>query len=226
MGKNKLKRFAENSTFTNVFQPEFNEVLFKDYERKGRWKDFFGNDHPLTLELGCGKGEYTIGLARLHPERNFMGMDIKGARFWRGAKTAQESGLHNVAFIRTRLHFIPSFFSREDLVDTIWITFPDPQPRLSKEGKRLTSPEFLERYRQFALPHCRVNLKTDSLELFEYTLEEVVKPQGLAIHALSRDVYKDFSEGPLVSIQTFYEKHWLGEGKTINYIQFSLFPNS
>jgi tRNA (guanine-N7-)-methyltransferase len=224
VGKNKLKRFAENETFPNVFQPVYDEVLGKDYDRKGNWKAFFGNDRKLTLELGCGKGEYTIGLAKLFPGRNFMGLDIKGARFWRGAKTAEEEGIKNVAFIRTRIHFIASLLGKEDEVEEIWITFPDPQPRVGKQSKRLTSPEFLERYRKFALPGTIVNLKTDSRELYDYTLEEVVRPQGLEVLVASTDVDQDFPEDPVLNIRTFYEKMWRKEGKKINYLRFKLNP--
>lgn len=224
MGKNKLKRFAENETFSNVFQPRFDEVFRTDFSFRGKWNTFFQNDRPLTLELGCGKGEYTIGLAQKNPDTNFIGMDIKGARFWRGAKTAQEEGIQNVAFIRTKLHFIPSFFSKDDQVREIWITFPDPQPRESKETKRLTSPEFLDRYRTFGLPETVMNLKTDSAELYEYTLNEVVKPQGLPVLAASTDVDADFPGDETLGIQTFYEKIWRKEGKKIHYLRFKLFP--
>jgi len=225
VAKNKLRRFAENETFPNVFQPLYSDVLGKDYDRKGNWKDFFGNDHPLTLELGCGKGEYTVALAAMYPQRNFMGLDIKGARFWRGAKSAQEQGLTNVAFIRTRIHFVSSLFAPSDSVEEFWITFPDPQPREGKASKRLTSPEFLDRYRKFALPHAIVNLKTDSRELYDYTLEEVVKVQGLEVLSSSTDVDKDFPGDPLLNIRTFYEKIWRKENKKINYLRFRLNPS-
>lgn len=221
MGKNKLRRFEENTTFSHVFQPSFDEMEKHGFEYKGRWKDFFGNNHPITLELGCGKGEYTVGLAQMHPERNFIGFDIKGARFWKGAKQAQDNGLKNVAFVRTRIDQINRFFDLTDGVSEIWITFPDPQPRESKEKKRLTSPPFLNRYRQFSTPGTTVNLKTDSIELFEYTLE-VIQSESLSIQIISRDVTDDFPDDPVLGIRTFYETMWLKEGKKIHYIKFTL----
>lgn len=223
MGKNKLMRFAENETFSNVFQPRFDEVFQKEYSLKGKWNTFFKNHHPIILELGCGKGEYTIGLAKKYPEYNYIGMDIKGARFWRGAKTAIEENIKNVAFIRTKLHFIPSFFSFEDQVKEIWITFPDPQPRESKESKRLTSPQFLERYRSFGQTDTIIHLKTDSEELYHYTLNEVIAPQKLKVLASSTDIDKDFPNDEVLYFQTFYEKIWRSQGKKIHYLRFNLF---
>jgi tRNA (guanine-N7-)-methyltransferase len=221
MGKNKLRRFAENTTFPHVFQPTFDDLEKHGFAYKGRWKEFFRNNHPITLELGCGKGEYTIGLAQMKPERNYIGLDIKGARFWKGAKQAQEYGLKNVAFVRTRIDQIHRFFDTMDGVDEIWITFPDPQPRESKKKKRLTSPPFLNRYRQFANPGTTVHLKTDSIELFEYTLE-VIQSEALSVQIISRDVYTDFPDDPVLGIRTFYETMWLKEGKKIHYIKFIL----
>lgn len=221
MGKNKLKRFAENTTFPHVFQPPFDELVNQGFEYRGRWHEFFKNQHTITLELGCGKGEYTVGLAKMHPERNYIGLDIKGARFWKGAKHAQDEALKNVAFVRTRIDQINYFFDTTDRVNEIWITFPDPQPRESKEKKRLTSPPFLERYRKFANPETIVHLKTDSVELFNYTLD-VIQSQYLPIHMMSRDLYHDFPNDPILGIRTFYETMWLKQGKKIHYMQFSL----
>jgi tRNA (guanine-N7-)-methyltransferase len=225
LGKNKLKRFAENDTFGHVFQPVQKEMVNVDHEMKGKWNEFFKNDRPITLELGCGGGEYTVDFAKRFPERNYIGVDIKGARLWKGARIAHDQNLTNIAFIRTRIHNIISFFTAEEKIDELWITFPDPQPREGKAKKRLTSSEYLKKYREFAAPGCVVNLKTDSRFLFEYTLDEVVKAEGLEILTLSEDIYTDYQSGPLVEVQTFYEKMWLKDGLKIHYLQFKLFPN-
>ena len=173
MGKDKLRRFAENLTFECLVQPEFEDIFHKDHPLKGRWhEDFFGNDNPVILELGCGKGEYTIALAERNPHNNYIGVDIKGARMWRGAKTATESGMGNVGFLRTRIEFINSFFGRDE-VSEIWITFPDPQLKTRRAKKRLTSPLFLEYYARFLRPDGWINLKTDSQHLFGYTGEVI-----------------------------------------------------
>lgn len=223
MGKNKLKRFAENATFEHVFQPPQKELVGVDHEMKGKWKEFFNNNHPITLELGCGGGEYTVDLAKRYPERNYIGIDIKGARLWKGAKIAHNEGLKNIAFIRTRIHNISSFFTNKENIDELWITFPDPQPRDGKSNKRLTSPEFLERYRNFCTPDCVVNLKTDSAFLYDYTLNEVITKGNLSLLQKSEDVYSQCTSGPLVEVQTFYEKMWLKEGLKIHYLQWKLF---
>lgn len=225
MGKNKLSRFAENETFENVFQPDFYETRDQGFPLRGKWSsEHFGNYRPLSLELGCGKGEYTIGLARRSDTHNFVGVDIKGARFWRGAKTAIEENLDHVSFLRIRIDQIPHYFSAEDRVNQIWITFPDPQPREGKEKKRLTSPQFLERYRQFCEPDTVVNLKTDDRGLYEYTLD-VVKEQGLTLLEHSDDVYNQMpADHPVAAIQTFYEAMWLGMSKKIHLVSFRLFP--
>ena len=225
MVKNKLSRFADNETFENVFQPDFYDTRDNGFPLKGRWApDHFGNDLPVSLELGCGKGEYTVGLARKNRTHNFIGTDIKGARFWRGAKTAIEEQLDHVAFLRIRIDQIPRYFSKEDRVNRIWITFPDPQPREGKEKKRLTSPQFLERYRLFCAPDTVVNLKTDDRGLYEYTMQ-VVKDQGLTLLESSDDVYNQMpADHPVAAIQTFYEQMWLGMSKKIHLVSFRLFP--
>lgn len=223
MGKNKLKRFAENATFKHVFQPVQKELVGVDHEMKGKWNSFFKNDHPLTLELGCGGGEYTVDLAKRYPERNYIGIDIKGARLWKGARIAHDEKLTNIAFIRTRIHNITSFFTPEDVIDELWITFPDPQPREGKAKKRLTSSALLKKYREFSHKDCIVNLKTDSRFLFEYTLNDVIKEEKLELLTLCEDVYKDYTSGPLVEVQTFYEKMWLKDGLKIHYLQWKLF---
>jgi tRNA (guanine-N7-)-methyltransferase len=224
MGKNKLSRFADNERFGNVFQPDYFTTRDQGFALKGRWaSDFFKNDLPLCLELGCGKGDYTIGLAREDRNFNYVGVDIKGARFWRGAKTAIEEGLDHVAFLRIRIDQIANYFAPEDKINQIWITFPDPQPRKGKEKKRLSSPQFLERYRLICNPGTVVNLKTDDRPLYEYTMQ-VVKEQGLQLLQHSDDVYAQISKPhPVVSIQTFYEQMWLEMGKKIHWVSFKLF---
>jgi tRNA (guanine-N7-)-methyltransferase len=221
MGKNKLKRFTENAGFPHVFQPRM-EFPMPDHPLKGTWKsDFFKNDHPLTLELGCGRAEYTVGLSGMFPQRNFIGIDWKGARIWRGAKTTLENGQTNTAFLRIMIGTIASIFSTADDVQEIWITFPDPQPRDSREHKRLTSPEFLERYRSFAAPGCTINLKTDSRLMYDYTLS-VVKAQGLTIEKSTDDLYQTNWVDEVLSIKTTYERIWLSQGAKICYLRFQL----
>ena len=200
MGHGKLRKFAENETFRCLLQPSASEVLLpreagdrslrlQDHAIKGRWgKEMFGNDHPIVLELGCGKGDYTIALALRHPEINYIGVDIKGARLWKGAKFATEEGLPNVAFLRTRIEFITAFFGPEE-VSEIWLTFSDPQLRGS-ENSRLSSPLFLERYRQFLKPGGVVHLKTDSRFLYEYT-SAVCQVNGLKVLAAGTDIYHE-----------------------------------
>lgn len=221
MGKKKLQRFRELENLERVFQPPLEEIFRKDFHLKGRWnREVFGNDHPLVLELGCGKGEYTVGLARRYPEVNFMGMDIKGARMWTGAKTAREEGLGNVAFLRTRIEFIHSFFAGDE-VDEIWITFPDPQEKKKKKKKRLPGAQFLNRYRNFLIDGGLVHLKTDNRNLYLDTLE-LVKFNGLEIIRHSDDIYSTDWKDVITGIRTYYEKRFLSEGKQINYICFSL----
>jgi tRNA (guanine-N7-)-methyltransferase len=220
MGKNKLKRFAENATFPHVFQPAM-AFPQPDFEYKGKWQSFFKNSQPITLELGCGRAEYTTALSAQYPERNFIGLDWKGSRIWRGAKTTYDNGQTNAAFLRIMIGSIAAFFNTSDNVNELWITFPDPQPRESREHKRLTSPEFLERYRKFAAPGCVVHLKTDSTLLYDYTLE-VIAQQGLTVLMQTDDLYgSDFAD-EILSVKTTYEKIWLAKGSTINYIRFVL----
>lgn len=219
MGKNKLMRFAENETFANLFQPSFEEVFKKDYELKGKWRtNFFGNKNPIVLELGCGKGEYTVGLARLFPNKNFIGVDIKGARMWRGAKTALEEKLGNVAFVRTRIEHITSFFAQGE-VDEIWVTFPDPQPRFIKAKKRLTSSRFLNQYAQILKPNGIVHLKTDSQMLHQYTKELVIRNE-LPMQVCTNNLYAEVKDDPILGIQTFYEQLFMSKGFPITYIKF------
>ena len=221
MGKDKQRRFAENLTFKNMIQPEFDDIFGKDHKLKGEWHDkFFNNSKPIILELGCGRGEYTVALASKYPESNYIGVDIKGARMWRGAKTATETGLENAAFLRTRIEFIESFFA-EGEVDEIWITFPDPQPGRQRTKKRLTSPLFLERYAKFLKPEGIIHLKTDSQMLHEYT-KAVIKHNNLPLQVCSSDIYNDGTANPELSIKTAYECKFLEQGLPITYLKFTL----
>lgn len=223
MGKNKLSRFAENATFEHVVQPPFAELVSGSFPLKGRWNaDFFEREAPLVLELGCGRGEYTVGLAGLYPERNFLGVDIKGARIWRGARNAKEAGIENVGFLRTHVDHLLQCFGPQE-VDEVWLTFSDPQ--IGKARKRLTSPLFLERYKQILKPDGLIHLKTDSPLLYEYTLEQVAAHK-LRIHERSANVYTDLvtrvppQEQAVLNIRTYYEQMWLAEGRTIHYVRF------
>ena len=221
MGKDKLRRFAENLTFECMIQPDFEEIFHRDHPLKGHWREkFFGNDHPIVLELGCGKGEYTIALAQRDPGRNYIGVDIKGARMWRGAKTATEHQMRNVAFVRTRIEFIGSFFG-EDEIDEIWITFPDPQLKTRRAKKRLTSPLFLESYARMLKPEGSINLKTDSQHLYEYT-DAVVRRFGLPCEISNRDIYGSGFADEVLSVKTAYEQMFLERGLPITYTRFSL----
>ncbi len=221
MGKDKLRRFAENLTFECMIQPDFEEIFHRDHPLKGHWREkFFGNDHPIVLELGCGKGEYTIALAQRDPGRNYIGVDIKGARMWRGAKTATEHQMRNVAFVRTRIEFIGSFFG-EDEIDEIWITFPDPQLKTRRAKKRLTSPLFLESYARMLKPEGAINLKTDSQHLYEYT-DAVVRRFGLPCEISNRDIYGSGFADEVLSVKTAYEQMFLERGLPITYTRFSL----
>lgn len=220
MSKNKISRFEENRTFSFLFQRNF-EDLADGFHLRGKWnKEFFGNDNPITLELGCGKGEYTIGLAQRYPDRNFIGIDIKGARLWAGCRQVRDLGLKNVAFIRTRIELIENFFAKDE-VKEIWLTFSDPQPRKSRQKKRLSSPQFLKRYSHFLHPDNLIHLKTDNPQLFEYTLD-VIRDHGHQPGVVSRDVYKLGAPAEVMEIQTFYEQMWIEEGRTIHYVNFRM----
>lgn len=225
MGKDKIRRFEENKTFDNVVQPTREEAI-NNFHLKGKWREkFFQNDHPIVLELGCGKGEYTVAMARRDANRNFIGVDIKGARFWRGAKTAIEEGLDNVGFIRTQIELIDHLFDHNE-VDEIWITFPDPQIKFRRTKHRLTHPEFLDRYAKILKPEGTVNLKTDSEFLHGYT-HGVIQLLGHKVLKSSHDVYHpDHADIPSIvtEVQTFYESKFLQENKKITYISFSLTP--
>ncbi len=221
MGKNKLARWNELDSFDNVIQPEIGEVAGKDHPIKGKWNsEIFKNDNQLVLELGCGKGEYTVGLATKFPDKNYIGVDIKGARMWRGAKTSNENKLQNVAFLRTRIEFITSFFTTDE-VDEIWVTFPDPHPGGKNSNKRLTSPWFLNLYRHFLRNKGIVHLKTDNAELFSYT-KSVAEYNEQEILFSSDDLYSEALPDDILSIRTHYENIFLKAGLKINYIKFRL----
>lgn len=222
--KGKLQKFAELNTFENVYQsfevnsPNLRAVTGDMVQMKGRWKEHFGNDHPITLELACGKGEYAIGLAKMYPHRNFIGMDAKGNRVWKGAKNALSAELSNVAFIRSQIDFIEQYFESGE-VSEIWITFADPQ--LGKARKRLTSPLFLPRYRNILVPDGKVHLKTDSPELYEYTLE-IIEEEKLRLETAHQDIYSLATQMPEWEIKTYYEKMHLEKGLSIKYARFML----
>lgn len=219
--KNKLKRFRENETFPNVIQPERASILNGEFPYKGIWrKEFFKNNNPIVLELGCGKGEYTVHLAQRSPKVNHIGIDIKGARFWRGAKTAIEENMDNVCFIRTQVELIEHCFAVDE-VDEIWITFPDPQIKYKRTKHRLTHPELLAAYKSVLKPNGLVHLKTDSEFLFGYTLG-IVSQIGKIEYA-HHNIYNN-SDAPEVAtaVQTFYENQFLKENKAITYMKFTL----
>lgn len=226
--KNKLCKFKENETFGCLLQPSTEELLGKDYRLKGKWgEEFFKNSNPIVLELGCGKGEYTVQLAKIFPQKNFIGVDIKGARLWKGAKAVTEEGIPNAAFLRTRIEFIESLFGRGE-VSEIWITFADPQ--IKRARKRLTGTLFLNRYRNFLSPSGIIHLKTDSLYLYKYTLLSL-QHNGLHIVEALEDLYGD-AQNPdllrrlpagLTTIRTFYEQYYIKNGFSIKYLSFNLF---
>lgn len=223
MGKNKIKRFAENKTFHNVVQPTREEMI-NSFPLKGKWNsDFFKNDNPIVLELGCGKGEYSVGLAQKFPDKNFIGIDIKGARFWKGAKTAIEQNMFNVGFLRTQIELVDHAFA-ENEVSEIWITFPDPQIKFKRTKHRLTHPEMLRKYHHILKPGGLVHLKTDSEFLHGYT-HGIIQMEGHKVHISNHNIYNpDNTELPteVTGIQTFYEQMFLNENKNITYIRFSL----
>ncbi|MBT9187359.1 tRNA (guanosine(46)-N7)-methyltransferase TrmB [Zobellia russellii] len=218
--KNKLKRFKENETFSNVIQPN-RDAVKQGFEKRGKWNDFFGNDNPIVLELGCGKGEYTVGLAKQDPSKNFIGIDIKGARLWRGAKTALEDNLKNVAFLRTQIELIDELFAQDE-VSEIWITFPDPQIKYKRTKHRMTNEAFLAKYKKILRPDGLMHLKTDSEFMHGYTLG-LLHGLGLEVNYANHDVYKnEGSPKEVLELQTFYEKQYLEKGKPITYIQFKV----
>jgi tRNA (guanine-N7-)-methyltransferase len=224
VGKNKLARWAELGTFNNVIQPESGEHPEKDHPVKGKWnKEIFCNENPVVLELGCGKGEYTVGLSSRFPEKNYVGIDIKGARMWRGAKTAHENKLCNTAFLRTRIEFISSFFAENEVAE-IWITFPDPHPGKRNSNKRLICPWFLNNYRNFLKNKGIIHLKTDNAELYKYT-RALAESNNLEILFDTSDLYSEKETDNILSIRTHYENIFLNEGLKIKYLSFRLEKN-
>ena len=219
--KNKLKRFKENETFSNVIQPTREEVLNNTLMLKGNWnRNFFKNQNPIVLELGCGKGEYSVNLATMFPEKNFLGIDIKGARFWRGAKTALAEKINNVGFLRTQIELVDCIFD-ENEVDEIWITFPDPQIKYKRTKHRMTNPDFLNKYKKILKPNGIVHLKTDSEYMHGYTLG-LLQGLGLTIEYAHHDVYGTTNAPKEVTdIQTYYESQYLAINKKITYLRFN-----
>ena len=214
MGKDKLRKFAEIETFANVYELDAGKSF------KGKWsKMHFKNDAPFVLDVACGKGEYTVNLAQLFPEKNFIGIDYKGNRIWRGAKTAIEEGINNVAFLRIQIEQILDYFDADE-VSEIWITFPDPQPQISREKKRLTAPRFLEKYKVILQESSPINLKTDNDDFYAFTLE-TIEQLGLKLHVRTEDLYRSDLVDEVLSIKTYYEKKYLAHDKNINYVRFS-----
>lgn len=220
--KNKLKRFRENETFHNVIQPKREALVNAEFPLKGQWcSDFFKNKNPLVLELGCGKGEYSVGLAKRYSNKNFIGIDIKGARFWRGAKTATQEQLPNVAFVRAQIELIEHLFA-ENEVDEIWITFPDPQIKYKRTKHRLTNKVFLQRYKSILKKTGVIHLKTDSEFMHGYTLG-LLHGLGHEVEYANHDVYnQEGSPEEVTAIQTFYEETYLAKDKAITYIRFKI----
>lgn len=215
MGKDKLRKFAEIDTFHNVYQMEEGKVL------QGKWaSDHFKNKLPIVLELACGKGEYAVNMAKFFPEKNFIGVDLKGNRIWRGARTGVDENIENLAFLRIQIEDIVEYFGKDE-IDEIWITFPDPQPQDSREKKRLTFPGFLDKYKNFLKTGGKINLKTDNDGLYAYTVEKV-EELNLICHKKTAQLYDSEFYDDVLKIKTHYERIYLKQDKNINYIQFSL----
>ena len=219
--KNKLKRFKENISFKNVIQPTREELIDNDFEYKGKWGElFFNNNNPIVIELGCGKGEYSVELAKLYPEINFIGIDIKGARFWRGAKIATDNEIANVAFVRSQIELVDKIFSGNEISE-IWITFPDPQIKFKREKHRLMNLNFIELYSKILAPNGIINLKTDSEFLHGYILGLIKSTDFLELIYSNHNIYNNTGAPKnAVSIQTFYESKFLKQGKPITFVNF------
>ncbi len=223
MGKNKLSKFADMERFENVLQVSFHELEHNNHPIKGNWnKTFFKNNNPIILELGCGKGEYTIGLAQLDPSKNYIGIDIKGSRMWKGAKFASENKLENVGFLRTHIEMIHQFFAPGEVAE-IWLTFPDPQ--MKKTRKRLTSTRFIELYRKFLITGGNIHLKCDSNFQYQYTLE-MAKANNFELISNNNNIYQTSEIDPKLELKTYYEKQWMARGIDIKYINFIPHPNA
>ena len=217
MAKNKLAKFADMATYNNVFQYSYEILRQEGFPLKGKWDSYFQNNHPIVLELGCGKGEYTVGMAKKFPEKNFIGVDIKGARMWKGATQASEETLSNVAFIRTNIEFISYFFA-ENEISEIWITFPDPQ--MKKVNKRLTGTHFMQEYSRILHNNGIIHLKTDSNFLFIYT-KAMIEENQLDLSFETDDLYNSGMQDDILEIQTFYEQQWRERGLSIKFIKFN-----
>ncbi|WP_321333182.1 tRNA (guanosine(46)-N7)-methyltransferase TrmB [uncultured Bacteroides sp.] len=219
MGKNKLQKFADMAGYPHVFEYPYSVAENIPFAMKGRWNsDFFKNNNPIVLELGCGRGEYTVGLGQMFPDKNFIAVDIKGARMWSGATESIEAGLSNVAFLRTNIEIIDRFFS-EGEVSEIWLTFSDPQ--MKKATKRLTSTYFMERYRRFLKPDGVIHLKTDSNFMFTYT-KHLIEENKLPVLFITEDLYHSDLVDAILGIKTYYEQQWLDRGLSIKYIKYLL----
>jgi tRNA (guanine-N7-)-methyltransferase len=217
MGKNKLQKFDAMHNYPHVFQYPFSVLQEKEFEMKGKWNElFFKNECPVVIELGCGKGEYTVGLAKLYPEKNFIGVDIKGARMWSGATQSFLDKMTNVAFLRTHIELIDRFFASGE-VSEIWITFPDPQ--MAKVNKRMTSSRFMQLYSRILKENGLIHLKTDSPFMYAYTCA-MIQVNGLPVEVETDDLYNSGLADDILSIQTFYEQQWISRGMSIKYIRF------
>lgn len=219
MGKNKLQKFADMAAYPHVFEYPYSVAENVPFEMKGKWHEkFFKNSNPIVLELGCGRGEYTVGLGRMFPDKNFIAVDIKGARMWSGATESISEGLTNVAFLRTNIEIIERFFA-EGEVSEIWLTFSDPQ--MKKTTKRLTSTYFMNRYRQFLKPDGIIHVKTDSNFMFTYT-RYMIEENKLPVLFITEDLYHSNLVDDILGIKTYYEQQWLDRGLSIKYIKFAL----
>ena len=224
MPRRKLIQFAENKLFPHLIEPKLEEILENQFYLKGKWKqNFFEDDKPLVIELGCGKGEYCVGLSKIFPEKNFLGMDIKGHRLWRGAKDVEEQGLENVGFVRSKVDYIEKLFG-ENEVDELWLTFSDPQPK--RPSKRLSSQNFLDRYAKFLKPNAIIHLKTDNRLLFNSTLE-VIRDNNHQLIYHNFDIYDTWDNipddiKPNLELKTYFEEKFMQKNYRINYLQFSL----
>ncbi len=222
MGKNKLQKFADMASYPHVFEYPYSVAENVPFEMKGKWNsDFFGNDNPIVLELGCGRGEYTVGLGQMFPDKNFIGIDIKGSRMWSGATESLQAGMKNVAFLRTNIEIIDRFFG-ENEVSEIWLTFSDPQ--MKKATKRLTSTYFMERYRKFLKDNGIVHVKTDSAFMYAYT-KYMIEANNLPLEFITEDLYHSDLVDDILGIKTYYEQQWLARGLNIKYLKF-LLPNN
>lgn len=219
MGKGKLEKFADMREYQHVFEYPYSVADNVPFQMKGKWnKEFFKNDNPIVLELGCGRGEYTVGLGKLYPHKNFIGVDIKGSRMWTGATQALKENMTNVAFLRTNIEIIDRMFA-ENEVSEIWLTFSDPQ--MKKATKRLTSTYFMNRYRKFLVPDGIIHLKTDSNFMFTYT-KYMVQENNLPVDFMTEDLYGSGLVDEILGIRTYYEQQWLDRGLNIKYLKFHL----